>query len=61
MKSTGPFTQYNRAIVRSKRTPHIDPNQPEIGASLLGLFGAGEAKLLVSFVQWAEADGTTYQ
>lgn len=59
MRTTGPFSQYNRYIAMRKNEPQI-PAQLELHKSMLGLSGAGEARFLVSFVEWAKADGTTY-
>lgn len=56
MRTTGPFSQFNRTIALRKP----DGKAPELDKSLLGIFGAGEAKFLQAFVQWADADRTTY-
>ncbi len=53
MRNTGPFSQYNRAIVRSQKPDGVSE-------SLLGMFGALEIHLLSDIVRWAEADATTY-
>lgn len=47
MRNTGPFTQYNRAIARRK--PPTEDGL-EIDKSLLGLFGASEAVMLVKLL-----------
>ena len=55
MKSNGPLTTYNRAIVRA-----MVPRR-QLAASLLGLHAAEEAKMIVALVHWADADRTTYE
>ncbi len=54
-RSTGPFTQYNRAII-GKQPDDVIPNHK----SMLGIFATYEALFLAKFVQLAEADGTSY-
>lgn len=57
MRTTGPFSQYNRHI--AMRRP--DPDRPDLplSKSLLGGFGAIEAIFLRTMVEFADADRTT--
>ena len=55
MKQTGELSTYNRTLARAMVA------KSQLGESLLAYFGAGEAKLLVALVAWADADRTTYE
>lgn len=51
MRRNTPFSVYNRTIAMH---PHaMAVSKTELGQSLLGFFGAGESKLLISMVEWA--------
>ncbi len=54
MRSSGPFSQYNRAIAMRKLAKLDSPDSSlPVDKSLLGIFGAGEAQLLVEIPRWA--------
>ncbi len=54
MRSTGPFSQYNRAVAMRKLAKPDSPDSSlPVDKSLLGIFGAGEAQLLVEIPRWA--------
>jgi hypothetical protein len=61
MRNIGIISTYNRVIIHRKLTSDPDTKEAlELKDSLLGFFGAGESKLISSFVKWSEGDATTY-
>jgi len=56
MRSTGPFTTYNRYLAMNWRKPDALP----IDKSMLGTFAAAEALSIMAFVKFCKGDATTY-
>lgn len=62
------LSDYNRHIAQYDTRPGInfdtgkkEDRAPIESFGLLGFFGAGESKIIRSFVSWADGDATTYQ
>lgn len=68
MRKNAPFTTYNRVIAMNRLPPrHPDadsavmiPTTGDLARSVLGMAAMGEYRFISSWVEWAQADGTTY-
>jgi hypothetical protein len=56
MRSTGPFSTYNRYLALNWRKPDALP----IDKSMLGTFAAAESLSIMAFVKFCKGDATTY-